>query len=175
MRCVRLTSPKTYRAYAVALHILDTTVLSNFARIGRVDLLRLSLGDQGAMTGIVYDELHAGEATGRVPQRDWTWLPIIDLSTSETTQYKQLAQLLGGGEASCLAVAIQRRATIVTDDQAARRYGLKVGVAVTGTLGLLRVLVRKGHLTLSEADEVLVAMVSQGYRSPVRRLSELPD
>jgi len=34
----------------MSLYILDTTVLSNFARIGRMDLLRLVLGDQGAMT-----------------------------------------------------------------------------------------------------------------------------
>lgn len=54
----------------MSLYILDTTVLSNFARIGRLDLLRWVLGDQGAMTGIVYAELQAGEATGRVPQLD---------------------------------------------------------------------------------------------------------
>ena len=159
----------------MTLHILDTTVLSNFARIGRVDLLRLSLGNQGAMTGIVHDELQAGEATGRVPQIEWAWLPVIDLSPHETTQYEQIAQLLGRGEASCLAVALQQQATIVTDDRAARRYGLNAGIAVTGTLGLLRVLVRKEYLTMSEADEVLGAMIRLGYRSPVRKLSELPD
>lgn len=82
---------------------------------------------------------------------------------------------LGDGESSCLAVALERQATIATDDRAARRYGEKANIAVTGTLGLLRALVRKQHLTMTEADTVLEAMIRQGYRSPVHRLSKLPD
>lgn len=152
----------------MTLLIVDTTVLSNFARIDRVDLLGLALNGSGAMTEIVYTELQAGEILGRFPVSDWGWLPIIQLTTEETALYERLTLQLDNGEASCLALALTRGGVLVTDDQAARRYALSAGVAVVGTLGMLRILVRVGRCTQSEADNLLTAMIQQGYRSLLR-------
>lgn len=71
----------------MGLQIIDTTALSNFAHIKRVDLLRLALGDEAAITEIVREELQVGEKSGRVPVFDWKWLPIVRLSSGEEILY----------------------------------------------------------------------------------------
>ena len=55
--------------------LLDTTVLSNFARIGRMDLLRLALPN-AATTPQVITELKVGLAAGHLATCDWDWLSI---------------------------------------------------------------------------------------------------
>lgn len=116
-----------------------------------------------------------GEKSGRVPVFDWKWLPIVRLSSGEEILYEELTKLLDKGEASCLAVAITRNGILITDDYAARQYAIRSGVRVTGTLGLLRVLITLNHLTQPEADQLLSAMIREGYRSPVRSLGEIRD
>ena len=44
---------------------------------------------------------------------------------------------------------------------------------LTGTLGILIVLVRDKTLSLQEANEMLTDMIQRGYRSPVDRLDGL--
>jgi Domain of unknown function (DUF3368). len=41
-------------------------------------------------------------------------------------------------------------------------------------LGVLALLVKKGYLTGSEADDCLMKMIRAGYRSPVKSVSEIP-
>jgi predicted nucleic acid-binding protein len=46
-------------------------------------------------------------------------------------------------------------------------------VPVTGTVGVLDVAVRRGLLTLAQANGLLADMIAAGYRSPLDRLDEL--
>ena len=81
--------------------------------------------------------------------------------------------LVDPGEASCLALAVSRGLTFVTDDQAARRLANRQGVSLTGTLGILIALVRDDNLSLAEANAILAEMIRRRYRSPVDRLDGL--
>ena len=117
--------------------VVDTTTLSNFARISRPDLLRTALGSQGVLTEMVRAELRSGEASGLIPIHDWDWLPELELSPSEVRLFAALAEIVDYGEASCLAIAISQGAIVVTDDFQARRLARKEGVQVTGPLGVL--------------------------------------
>ncbi|QWK11242.1 MAG: hypothetical protein KNN16_02940 [Thermoflexus hugenholtzii] len=128
--------------------LLDTTVLSNFARIGRLDLLRAVLSN-AATTPYVIDELKAGEVSGYLFDCDWEWLEIVKLSPTEEDHLTRIRRILGEGEASCIAVALERGGILFTDDGDARRYALRLGIPVSGTLGVLALLVKKGYLTLS--------------------------
>ena len=65
-----------------------------------------------------------------------------------------------------------RNGLLVTDDRSARAQARRLGVAVTGTIGILIRLVRDDHLTLDTADELLGAMITAGFRSPVLRLDD---
>ena len=80
----------------------------------------------------------------------------------------------GDGEASCIAVVLERGGVLFTDDLDARRYAIRCGLSVSGTLGVLALLVRDGHLSVQEADLYLERMRAAGYRSPVKSIAEIP-
>jgi predicted nucleic acid-binding protein len=152
--------------------LLDTTVLSNFAHIKRMDLLRLALPD-AMTTPHVVTELKRGIASGHVPTCDCGWLEVVELTPSEEISLAHVRLVLDDGEASCIAVALEREASLFTDDLDARRYGQRHGICVSGTLGVLSLLVKGSHLTVAEADDCLQRMITHGYRSPVRSLADL--
>ena len=49
---------------------------------------------------------------------------------------------------------------LFSDDLDARRYAQRQGIPVSGTLGVLVLLVEQGHLTLAQADNYLRRMIS---------------
>jgi len=153
--------------------LVDTTVLSNFAHIGRPDLLRLALPN-AATTPQVLVELERGRTSGHLPDCDWNWLEIVALSPAEEAHLNRIRRFLGSGEASCIAVALERGGILFTDDLDARRYAVRCGLSVSGTLGVLALLVRDGHLGVQEADLYLERMRAAGYRSPVKSVTEIP-
>jgi predicted nucleic acid-binding protein len=152
--------------------LLDTTVLNNFAHIERPDLLQLALVD-AATTSHVMAELERGVMSGHVPSCDWQWLEVIELTPTEQKRLAHIRLVLDDGEASCIAVALERNASLFTDDLQARHDAQRRGIAVSGTLGVLSALVAKEHLPIAEADVFLQEMISHGYRSPVRSLKDL--
>ena len=93
----------------------------------------------------------------------------------ERAYVEKLREVLGDGEASCLAVAHERNGTLITDDRDARRYARRLGVAISGTLGVLALLVKRRILTLPEADSALQVMIKQGYYSPANSLTDIFD
>lgn len=62
---------------------------------------------------------------------------------------------------------------MLTDDRDAREFAQQMGISISGTLGLLVLLVEQGVLTVAQADALLTQMISAGYRSPVVSLAEL--
>ena len=159
----------------MATVILDTTVLSNFAHIRRPDLLLHAFGHNANTAPAVIAELRTGEMLGVVPRCDWRQLHIVVLTEDEQRLAVHYLSQLDEGESECLAVATSRSWTFATDDLAARRLAQHGGVAVSGSLGALRVLVVSRYLLLDEADKYLAMMCDHGYRSPVRSLRELMD
>ncbi len=157
----------------MAIRLLDTTVLNNFAQVQRPDLLRLALDEDTATTPTVIEELRNGEGLGHVPQCDWRWLRILKPTAEESALADEWDSLLDRGEAECLAVAESRHGVFLSDDFAARRLAQQRGVAVSGTLGVLLLLIRQTHLTSVEADELMTLMVQRGYRAPVKSLRDL--
>ncbi len=153
--------------------LLDATVLSNFAHIGRVDLLRLALPSDAATTPQVLAELERGVADGRLLAGDWGWLEVLQLTPTEEANLARVRLVLGDGEASCIAVALERGCVIFTDDRDARRYAGRQKLHVSGTLGALLLLVERKHLTVAQADACLREMIAHDYRSPVTSIADL--
>ena len=164
-------------------YIFDTTALSNFASTGRLDLLDTRYRGVAFTTVEVTDELRRGVKAGysyldpvlqRIETIDSEGWPriIVPNSADEHRLRSQFDQVLDPGEASCLALAISRRMTLVTDDLAARRLAEKREVPLSGTLGILIALIRHNAFPLKEANAMLVAMIQRRYRSPVDRLDE---
>ncbi len=152
--------------------LVDNTVLSNFAHVGKPLLLKAAF-EQMATTHVVSNERETGERLGRIPVVEWNWLTVVELSAEETLEYERLLQQLDAGEASCLAIAKNRTWLVLTDDRDARRQAQEQNIAVSGTLGVLVRLVKLSLLTINEVDTLLTQMKEHGYRSPVNSIREL--
>lgn len=134
-----------------------------------------ALGSNTIITEAVRQELSVGEARGSVPRCDWSWMPITVLTELEQTLAGQLGAYADLGEATCLAVAINRAGTLVTDERGARRQARERHVRLSGSAGILKLLVDGDHLPVRQVEEYLAALIAEGYRSPIRRFSELRD
>ncbi len=164
-------------------YIFDTTALSNFASTGRLDLLDTRYRGVAFTTVEDTDELRRGVKAGysyleyvmqhieAVDSEGWLRI-LVPNSAAEHRLRSEFDLFLDPGEASCLALAISRRMTLVTDDLAARRLAEKKEVPLSGTLGILIALVRHNAFPLKEANAMLAAMIQRRYRSPVDRLDE---
>ena len=155
-----------------AIILLDNTVLSNFALIGRSDLL-VTLWPSCATTFEARQEFITGLKTGKFQNDPWNDLPIYELTPNERENANRLSNLLGLGERSCIAIANSRNGMIVTDDRKARQVARGMGILVTGTLGVLTLDIEMGIVPLDEANQLLRQMIEFGYRSPVTDLQSL--
>lgn len=163
--------------------IADTTILSNFASAGCLDVLRRLLG-RVYIPIEVYAEIQDGLASGYkfyegidtyvYPLVADGWLKLTSLEGDEERRlFGSLPRSLHSGEASCLAIAVSRGWAVLSDDERARKVARDLGVVVSGTLGVLVLAVRKDLLTLDDANEMLTKMIRAGFRSPTNNLVEL--
>jgi len=86
--------------------VVDNTVLSNFALVDALDLLREALPPGAATTRFVLDEFRDGQDLGRLPAGGVTWLNVLELGEKDTSAFARFRARLGAGEASCLAIAV---------------------------------------------------------------------
>jgi predicted nucleic acid-binding protein len=158
--------------------LIDTTVLVNFAAVGRLELLRI-LFDKAYVAYSVYEEIQTGLDEGYKflvgietfiqPFHQDGWIVLTMLEDEEEYHlYEQMPTKLHRGEAMSLAIASKRAWRLLTDDRAARAHAQKMKVAVSGTLGVLVQIVKLQYLDISEANYLLAEMIRKAnYRSPV--------
>jgi len=163
--------------------IANTTVISNFASIRHLDLLRQLFGVLYISTE-VYEEIQEGIEEGYqfyigihqvislFVQDGWIRLTGVT-DEEEIRLFGQLPSRLHGGEASCLAIARHWGWIFLTDDQAARDEATRLGVPISGSIGCLVLAVERGLCPLQQANIWLGAMVNLGYRSPLTDLTPL--
>lgn len=163
--------------------IVNTTVLSNFAVIEQLDVLR-RLYDRIHIPIEVYQEIRTGLEEGyrfyqgidRLvhPFAEDGWIYLVGASDEEELRLlDQLLQRLHQGEAACLVIAYHRGWILLTDDLAARQEAERLGVRKSGSLGCLVLAVERGLCSLAEAHRWLARMIEQNYRSPVTDLTPL--
>ena len=158
----------------------DTVTLGNFALAGCFGLLVDRYDTSLYVTEQVRVELAAGRAGGHAE------LEAVELALSagaisqagpmdtvERELFTEFLRTFGAGEASCIALALQRDGVVVTDDRTARRHCAGHGIPVTGTIGILQALGAERVVPADEADALLARMVEIGFYSPIRRVSDL--
>lgn len=150
--------------------VLDNTVLSNFALVNRNDLLQHFVAEGLATSEAAWQELQLGVELGLVPDMDWSWLAVLPLLDDEKAFVRSWLPRLGPGEASCITLAYTRQLRFATDDRLARREARRLGISLTGTLGLLTALVDERVIGPGEGNLVLREMIGHGYRCPVEHL-----
>jgi predicted nucleic acid-binding protein len=135
--------------------LLDTTVLSNFARVRLEYVLQGIWGDQASVVEEVIEEYQTGVKAGRLPFLTWDALRILAPSRSEKAFGKTMPHSLGRGERLSLAIAFSRRGAIATDDALARKVANSLGILTTGTIGILHRAVQRKFLSDEEAQRAL--------------------
>jgi predicted nucleic acid-binding protein len=126
------------------------------------------------------DEIENGIKKGYLFQKDTKkiidskkWIHITNIEKQEILLYKELDKIVDYGEASCLAIAQMRGWIFLSDDDKARTYANENGIALSGTIGILRLVVMVGIIDLYEAELIHKAMIDNGYFSPIKRIADI--
>jgi len=161
--------------------VFDTCVISNFALAGALGILEGLCRNKAYIIDIVSIEILPGIQSGlaqleTIPKAVQAgWLKETGLrSGKERGLFETLSVSLGLGEASSIAIAKRRGFRFASDDRVARAAATRLGVPLTGTLGVLAKAARRGVCDLSTADDYLEKMIGSGLFSPVRSLGKLP-
>lgn len=163
--------------------IANTTVISNFASIDRLELLH-HLYTALYISTEVYAEIQQGAFEGYgfysgieqviYPLAEDGWIHLASIAgDDELRLFSTLPTQLHPGEASCIAIAYGRSWQFLSDDRAARQAARKLAVNISGTVGCLALAVERNLCDLPQANGWLQAMIRQGFRSPVFDLAPL--
>jgi predicted nucleic acid-binding protein len=113
----------------------------------------------------VYRELENGVAAGYAflspiadhlyPHRPDGWIRLTDIEGVEEQDLRaRMPRRLHDGEAASIAIAVSRGWLLLTDDRDARAFAAQAGAAVSGTIGVLVLLVEQRVLTLGSANDI---------------------
>jgi predicted nucleic acid-binding protein len=127
--------------------IANTTLISNFASISQLDLLRRLFGALYISTE-VYEEIqsrleegyqfYAGIDQMTHPFVHDGWIRLTSMADeAEIGLYGEMPSRLHWGEASCLVIARHRGWLLLTDDRAACDEGIRLGIVASGSVGCL--------------------------------------
>ena len=163
--------------------ISNTTVISNFASIRQLDVLRQLFGSL-AISIEVYHEIQAGLEEGyrfyegidqvMSPFSSGGWIQLTSMTDDqELRSFHDMPARLHSGESSSLAIARHRSWLLLTDDRHARQEARRQGIMVSGSIGCLVLAVERGVCSLSQANIWLDQMIKQGYHAPVTDLTPL--
>ena len=156
------------------LVVSNTSPLLNLAIIGQLSLLRQQFGQILMPTGVL-EELRVEEALpGSAQLRDAIaagWLQVQEVENQELVQL--LRRDLDRGEAEAIALALQLQADwTLVDEREGRKIAKRLGLRVTGILGIL---LRAWHAgDLSSFPEVINQLREQaGFRIAPALLEEI--
>ena len=163
--------------------LANTTVLSNFAAVSQLDLLRALLG-RLYIPNEVYEEVLNGLDEGYdfynsleaeiYPLAETGWIEVVSMVDDEELRlFRSLLRRLHHGEAAGMAIARHRNWAFLTDDKPAGATSLALGITVSGTLGAPVQGVKRGQMTVEAGDELLREMIDRGHRSPRTSLQHL--
>jgi len=82
---------------------------------------------------------------------------------------------LGPGEAEAIAIAKDKSLSVIIDETAARSIAGSEGVRYLGSLGILLMATRQGHMTKKLAKSTCRQLISSGFRLTSAVLIEFED
>ena len=137
--------------------VFDTVALSNFLLSDSIFILEERYCKHGIITSEVYNEISVGIAEYQGLKHietliDQRIFKLVSLSRSEHRIFLGLIRHLGKGEASCIAVAKEQSAIVVTDDRSARKQCQQMRIPFTGTVGILKASVLDGHIDMARRE-----------------------
>lgn len=142
--------------------ILDTSVLLNFLKVDRLDLLtqhpsyRFSVTDhvRAEITQHYPDQLAKLEAAVNAGELDETH--VTDPAELQAFGQLHASKRLGAGECSAIAVAASRQLPLAIDDKRARKHARAFAskIVLLNTEGLMISLTHEGVIDVAVADSI---------------------
>ncbi len=126
--------------------VINTTTLSVFGRLKKIDLLRRLVGS----SEILIPKQGVQEYSLIIDDKDEipNSFRVLEVAIDEKSN-------LGSGENACIEIAKKEKTVFVTDDLRARRIANSEGIKTTGTFGLILAGVESGRITREEEREIL--------------------
>ena len=153
-----MTSPSQKNKIVVS----DSSPLIHLSQIGRLNLLK-DLFHELLIPPAVYHEvvIEGGGRPGSEEVREASWIRVVEIRDKHLKRLLQF--LLDEGESEVIVLALEVKASLVLlDDREARLQAKRLGLRVTGTLG---VLLRAKKLRLIESlREELDKLKKTGFR-----------
>ena len=157
--------------------ICNTSPLQYLHQIGQLELLPKLVARITVPTAVA-QELAEGRRRGLdlpIPEA----LAWVDLCTPSSEKVVRLVADLGPGETGVLLLALERTNPVaILDDALARRHAEFLGIALTGTLGILLDAKRRGLVPavtpLVDDLQRLGFRLSEGTRSAVLQMAGEP-
>jgi predicted nucleic acid-binding protein len=150
--------------------ISNTTPLNYFALIDLQDILPALFG-RVLIPEAVWHELSSSAAPQ--PVKDWLGTGPSWLDRRVVSQISPELQQLDPGEREAIALAQSVDATLVLlDERRGRRMARGLGLAVSGTLGVLDLAARRGLVDLEDA---LSRLERTTFRATPRLLRSVPE
>lgn len=140
--------------------MLDTSVLLNFLRVGRLDLLVGLPGHEFLLTdhvrGEVTDPEHAKTLRAALQDGRLREVRVDDPGELEAFGRLTALRMLGVGECAALAVAVRRDLPIAIDDKVARKKAVALFgfERFVGTADLVVAAIRGGIVDVADADQL---------------------
>ena len=149
--------------------IIDTDILSMFAKVGAVDVLEGLLGKgRVAMTPAIRDEISIPMEYGYTfPGEVLSRIPVVPLTAQVLEEYERswttMGYSLGKGELEAIAFCRVAGALFATNDSAARKFAQDQNVQVVSLQAILRGLWVSGMRSKAEVKELLEHIKKADY------------
>lgn len=128
------------------LLVVNASPLIFLGNAGRLELLRVLCARRIVVPQPVFDEVISGGHTDKAA-RALSDAPWLEKRSSPPVPDSISAWDIGKGESSVIATALQESgARVVIDDLTGRKCALAHGITVVGTLGVVIVAHRQGHI-----------------------------
>jgi len=123
--------------------VSNSSPLIFLSAIRSLDILRIEFGEV-MIPEMVYQEVTANDLKGSREVKDADWITVVAVRDME---HIALLPVLDAGEREAIILASEQNADLLLmDDLAGRRAAMMYGIDVMGTLGVLKVMYRKGRI-----------------------------
>ena len=140
--------------------ISNATPIISLSILGKLDLLEKLYGDVLIPTAVEAELVAGGTRAGAAAVQAAAFLSTVSLQDS---RHADLLNDLDRGEAETIALALERKADLVIiDERLGRRHAQRLGLSVTGVLGILLRAKEQGHL--SEVQPEIARLRAAGIR-----------
>jgi len=138
--------------------VIDTDILSMFAKIDAIDTLKKLFKDRIVMTPRIRDEVSIPLEYGYVfPLNVISKIETVTLSPFVLKEYERLSEnwTLGRGELEAISYCKSENCIFLTNDRKAQELAKKEGVRVITLQAVLRALWKTGVKTKEETIKIL--------------------